>query len=444
MSCSWIQQSNTRTARNSRNGASPTGVGPISSKRSGGRARSSARRSVAQPAELVEQLGAGQGPVVLDPVLVHRRRSGCARGRCGRLVVGGGDALHRALGADDVAQVVLHRPARAARSGASTADSSRPAPSSIDRRPDRLEQVDHRFAAGVGHGVPLGPVAGPVGRGAGRLPAWADRPESVEFFFDPMCPWAYQTSLWIREIRGLTGLEIRWRFFSLEEINRPDGPPAPVGARPWAYGYSQMRVGALLRRRGQAEVDDWYAAVGHAFHIEGRKTHEIDVHRAAARRARRRRRGASTRRWPIRPPATEVRADHDWVVGEKGGVRRPHAGLPRRPGPVRPGRGAGAGGRRGRAAVGPDPRLARLPAPLRDASGRSRPTTCATSPGCSSPTSAPGPGPPSRTRRPGRSRGGLGRTARLRQGTLDLEGGHVGVEAGLDDAGDGAAGSSRG
>ena len=42
-------------------------------------------------------------------------------------------------------------------------------------------------------------------------------PTSVEFHFDVMCPWAYKTSLWIREVRDLTGLDITWRFFSLEE-----------------------------------------------------------------------------------------------------------------------------------------------------------------------------------------------------------------------------------
>ena len=42
------------------------------------------------------------------------------------------------------------------------------------------------------------------------------RPESVDFHFDVMCPYAYQTSLWIREVRDLTGLTVNWRFFSLE------------------------------------------------------------------------------------------------------------------------------------------------------------------------------------------------------------------------------------
>lgn len=91
-----------------------------------------------------------------------------------------------------------------------------------------------------------------------------DEPRSVEFFLDPMCPWAYQASLWIREVRQATGLEIAWRFFSLEEINRPDDRPHPW-ERPWAWGWSQMRVGAYLRRDGQDLADRWYAAVGEAF-----------------------------------------------------------------------------------------------------------------------------------------------------------------------------------
>lgn len=46
------------------------------------------------------------------------------------------------------------------------------------------------------------------------------RPVSVDFHFDVICPFAYQTSRWIRAVRDLTGLTVNWRFFSLEEINR--------------------------------------------------------------------------------------------------------------------------------------------------------------------------------------------------------------------------------
>lgn len=100
----------------------------------------------------------------------------------------------------------------------------------------------------------------------------------IDFHFDIMCPWAYQTSLWIREVRELTGLEVRWRFFSLEEANREDGKKHPW-ERDWSYGWSMMRIGATLRRRDMALLDDWYATAGRALHLEGRKPHDPDVAR---------------------------------------------------------------------------------------------------------------------------------------------------------------------
>ncbi len=93
-----------------------------------------------------------------------------------------------------------------------------------------------------------------------------------------MCPYAYQTSLWIREVRARTGLEISWRFFSLEEINRADGKKHPW-EREWSYGWSLMRVGALLRRRGMEHLDAWYGTVGRALHVDGQKPHRPDVAR---------------------------------------------------------------------------------------------------------------------------------------------------------------------
>src|SRR5438477_8030 len=88
--------------------------------------------------------------------------------------------------------------------------------------------------------------------------------ERVEFYFDPMCPYAYQTSVWIRDVREQVGLDITWRFFSLEEVNRVEGKKHPW-ERPWSFGWGQMRVGSLLRReQGNEELDRWYAAVGSA------------------------------------------------------------------------------------------------------------------------------------------------------------------------------------
>ncbi len=101
---------------------------------------------------------------------------------------------------------------------------------------------------------------------------------AVDFHFDVMCPWAYQTSLWMREVRDQTGITVNWRFFSLEEVNRVEGKKHPW-ERAWSYGWSMMRIGAILRRRDMAQLDAWYARAGKALHEEGHKPHEPDVAR---------------------------------------------------------------------------------------------------------------------------------------------------------------------
>ena len=103
-------------------------------------------------------------------------------------------------------------------------------------------------------------------------------PTRVDFHFDVICPWAYQTSLWMREVRDRLGLEVDWRFFSLEEVNRVEGKKHPW-EREWSYGWSMMRIGALLKRRHPDLNDAWYLRSGTALHVEGRQPHRAEVAR---------------------------------------------------------------------------------------------------------------------------------------------------------------------
>ena len=107
----------------------------------------------------------------------------------------------------------------------------------------------------------------------------APTPTRVDFHFDVICPWAYQTSHWMREVRDRLGLLVDWRFFSLEEVNRLEGKKHPW-EREWSYGWSMMRVGALLKREDPELNDAWYLKAGTALHVEGRKPHEPAVARA--------------------------------------------------------------------------------------------------------------------------------------------------------------------
>jgi 2-hydroxychromene-2-carboxylate isomerase len=103
-----------------------------------------------------------------------------------------------------------------------------------------------------------------------------DDPTGVDFHFDIMCPYAYQTSLWMREVRDAAGIDVRWRFFSLEEINRAEGKKHPW-EREWSYGWSMMRIGAYLRRQDMDLLDRWYEGAGKALHVDRRKPHRPDV-----------------------------------------------------------------------------------------------------------------------------------------------------------------------
>src|SRR5579859_306359 len=80
--------------------------------------------------------------------------------------------------------------------------------------------------------------------------------ERVVFYFDPLCPWAWLTSLWIREVQRHRPIEVEWKFFSLAGINEHEDP--------W---YGPLRIAALARREGGNEaVNRAYLALGRLFH----------------------------------------------------------------------------------------------------------------------------------------------------------------------------------
>jgi predicted DsbA family dithiol-disulfide isomerase len=84
----------------------------------------------------------------------------------------------------------------------------------------------------------------------------------LTFFFDPVCPWAWRTSLWIRDVQRQRELDVRWRFFSLAIINNY------AAERP--YMLAPLRALALVERIGGNEaVDRAYLAMGTALHERG-------------------------------------------------------------------------------------------------------------------------------------------------------------------------------
>ncbi len=89
----------------------------------------------------------------------------------------------------------------------------------------------------------------------------------VEFFFDPICPFCWQTSRFVRQVQHLRGLDVRWRFISLRFLNEPLGYEDRPAFYPEAHreGTRMLRIAAETRERfGDGAVGRLYDQMGAA------------------------------------------------------------------------------------------------------------------------------------------------------------------------------------
>jgi 2-hydroxychromene-2-carboxylate isomerase len=90
----------------------------------------------------------------------------------------------------------------------------------------------------------------------------------VDFYLDTACPWSWRTSVWMREVMKVRDVDVHWKFFSLEEINRannPDMEPRPGHLQ----SRNVFRTMVLARRKfGEDAVNKLYHEFGTARHEE--------------------------------------------------------------------------------------------------------------------------------------------------------------------------------
>ena len=117
------------------------------------------------------------------------------------------------------------------------------------------------------------------------LPDLPGGPYDMEFFFDPACPFAWQTSVWVRRVAQLRDLAVGWRFIALAHVNREKDNPSQMsdGHR---QGLRYLRVCAAARERhGNDAVGALYEAWGRR-HWYDPPTARSVLDRTAAARAR--------------------------------------------------------------------------------------------------------------------------------------------------------------
>jgi hypothetical protein len=114
------------------------------------------------------------------------------------------------------------------------------------------------------------------------LPDLPGGPHDLEFFFDPACPFAWQTSVWVRRVAELRDLSVGWRFISLAHINRDRDNPAQMvdGHR---RGLRYLRICAAARdRHGNDAVGALYEGWGRRHWYEAPTARAVPDRTAAA------------------------------------------------------------------------------------------------------------------------------------------------------------------
>lgn len=107
-------------------------------------------------------------------------------------------------------------------------------------------------------------------------------PSQADFWFDPLCPFAWITSRWIGEVEAVRDIRTVWHVMSLAVLNEGrDLEPAYREAMDNAWGPVRVII-AAKEQHGDHVVKPLYDAMGSQIHDGGQKDFAIVISKALA------------------------------------------------------------------------------------------------------------------------------------------------------------------
>lgn len=105
---------------------------------------------------------------------------------------------------------------------------------------------------------------------------------TADLWFDPLCPFAWITSRWIREVEHVRDVEVKWHVMSLAYLNKDKD--IPDGYREMLAGKEKpVRVAIkIAQEHDNATLGEWYTAIGTRRHDNGEELDRDTVAKSLA------------------------------------------------------------------------------------------------------------------------------------------------------------------